>query len=127
MTDYSVADGVAAAFAEARPIFAGAFHTETYAIVRDEGVSDGMGGRTVVLVTVETGRCSLTIAQRMGGERVSGDTIVPISLYTAELPITSIVTEADGLGFSGRIFNVTDVKKGGALDLFTVVELEERS
>lgn len=127
MTDYSTADDLAAAFADARPIFAGAFHADTYAIVRAVQTRDDEGGYTTVDATVETGRCSLAVSQRMGGERISGGTVIPGSLYTAELPIESIVTETDRLGFSGRIFSVSDAKRGGSLDLFTVVELEERS
>jgi len=127
VTDYSVADDLAAAFAEARPIFAGAFHTDSYALVRSVETSDNAGGSTSVDATVETGRCSLNVSPRMGGEVLSGDRVTPMSLYTAELPIDSIVTETDRLGFSGRLFSVTDVKKGGNLDLFTVVELEERT
>ncbi len=126
MTDYSVADALAAAFADARPIFSGAFHADTYQVVRDTSTDDGYGGSTVVSTTIESGRCSLTISQRMGGEGISAGQVLPLSLYTAELPIDSIVTENDRLTINGRPFSVTDVKQGGALDLFTVVELEER-
>lgn len=126
MTDYTTADAVAAAFADARPIFAGAFHADDYAIVRTIETPDGSGGSTSGFVTVEMGRCSLTVSQRMGGEGISGGRVTPASLYTAELPIDSVVTENDTLGFSGRTFNVTDAKRGGNLDLFVVAELEER-
>lgn len=125
MTDYTTADAVAAAFADARPIFAGAFHADDYAIVRTIETPDGSGGRTPGFVTVEMGRCSLTVSQRMGGEGISGGRVTPASLYTAELPIDSVVTESDTLGFNGRTFSVTDAKRGGTLDLFVVVELEE--
>ncbi len=126
MTDYTVADAVAAAFVDARPIIAGAFHTDTYSIVRTVETWSGQGA-TSVDTAVETGRCSLTISQRMGGEVISAGAVVPNSLYAAELPIDSIVTEKDVIVISSRAFNVTDTKKGGALDLFTVVELEERT
>ncbi len=126
MTDYTVADELAAAFAEARPIFAGAFHTDTYSLVRSVETSDNAGGSTTVDATVETGRCSLNVSPRQGGEALSGDRVTPMSLYTAELPINSVVTENDRLVIDGRMFAVTDVKKGGKLDLFTIVELEER-
>lgn len=127
MTDYSTADAVAAAFAEARPILAGAFHTDDYSLVRRESIPDGRGGSTTADVTVEVGRCSLTAASRIGTEGASGDAIIAISQYTAELPAESIAGETDLLGFAGRLFGITDVKRGGAIDLFTVAELEERT
>jgi len=126
VTDYSVADDVAAAFAEARPLLAGAFHADTYQVVRDVATADGYGGSTIVSSTLESGRCSLNVSQRMGGEGISAGQVLPLSLYTAELPITSIVAESDRLTINGRPFSVTDVKRGGLTDLFTVVELEER-
>lgn len=126
MTDYTVADDLAAAFAEARPIFAGAFHSDDYELIWVVETDDGYGGRTTVQATVEAGRCALTVSQRMGGEAVSGGRVLPLSLYTAELPIDSLVTEDDAIIISGRTFDVTDTKRGGAVDLFTVVEVEER-
>lgn len=133
MTDYTVADDVAAAFADARPIFAGAFHGDTYAVVRAVETRDDEGGYTTVDATVETGRCSLTVSQRMGGERISGGTVIPTSLYTAELStfvngelVASIVTEADTIEIDGRRFSVTDTKRESGRNPLTVVELEER-
>ncbi|MDQ3540129.1 MAG: hypothetical protein M3440_05525 [Chloroflexota bacterium] len=133
MTDYSTADEVAAAFADARPIFAGAFHTETYSIVQAVETRDDEGGYTTVDATVETGRCSLTVSQRMGGEGITGDIVGPRSLYTAELStfingelVASIVTEADTIEIDGRRFSVTDTKRESGRNPLTVVELEER-
>jgi hypothetical protein len=127
MTDYSVADELAAVIAEVRPEIAGVVHTDTYAILRTTTVADGRGGWTETTTTVETGRCRLIVAQRMGGEVVSGGRVTPLSIYTADLPIGSIVTENDTLGINGRTFLVTDTKAGGALALFVTVDLEERT
>ncbi len=134
MTDYSTADDVAAAFADARPIFAGAFHSDPYAIVRSVETPDGSGGSTSVDVTVETGRCSLSVSQRMGGEGITGDIVGPRSLYTAELStlvngelVASIVTESDMIEIDGRRFSITDTKRESGRNPLTVVELEERS
>lgn len=127
MTDYSGADEVAAVLAEVAPEIAGAVHTDSYAILRNAGeTTDLEGAPTGVEQTVEAGRCRLVVSQRMGGERVSAGQVLASSLYTAELPRSSIVTESDTIEIGGREFGISDVKRGGGLQLWTVVELDER-
>lgn len=140
----TLADELTAVWDSVRPIFAESFHADTYQVVRMVATPDGYGGTTETPEIVESGRCVLTVAARLGGERLSGDVIVPVSVYTAELPIDSDVREADTLRINvaaygtglygasayddaGRTFEITDVKRGGRHDLFTQVELEERA
>ena len=126
MTDYSRADRIAAKLVSVAPKIGGSFHTDAYVILRTVETKDLEGGATTVPTTVESGRCRLVISQRMGGERVGAGQVVALSLYTAELPKSSIVTESDTIEINARTFGVSDVKRGGGLGLFTVVELEER-
>lgn len=119
---------VGQAWAEARLVFADAFHADTYEVLRGVTlVSDGSGGNTAEPIAIESGRCSLTVANRLGGERVSGNTVIAVSIYVAKLPIDADVIETDTLRINGnREFAITDVKKGGIRGLFTEVTLEER-
>ncbi|MDQ3526077.1 MAG: hypothetical protein M3451_13635, partial [Chloroflexota bacterium] len=115
---------------EARPVFVDAFHGDTYEVLRGVTlVSDGSGGNTAEPIVVDgPRRCSLTVSNRLGGERVSGNTVISVSIYVAELPINANVTETDTLRINGnRTFEITDVKTGGLHDLFTEVTLEERT
>lgn len=124
----TLADELTLVWNEARPVFVDAFHADTYEVLRGETlVSDGSGGNTAEPIAIESGRCSLTVSNRLGGERVSGNTVIAVSIYVAELPITANVTETDTLRINGnRTFEITDVKTGGLHDLFTEVTLEER-
>lgn len=124
----TLADELTLVWDEVRPVFADAFHGDTYEVIRTTQVSDGSGGTTVVEAVVDgPRRCSLTVSNRLGGERVSGNTVIAVSIYVAELPITADVTETDTLRINGnRTFEITDVKTGGRHDLFTEVTLEER-
>ncbi len=124
----TLADELTLVWNEARPVFADAFHGDTYEVLRGVTlVSDGSGGNTAEPIAIESGRCSLTVSNRLGGERVSGNIVIAVSIYVAELPIDADVTETDTLRINGnRAFEITDVKTGGLHDLFTEVTLEER-
>lgn len=123
----TAADDLTAVWAEAADIIAENLHADTYEVVRATPVSDNSGGTTLTDVVVETGRCRLTVANRLGGERASGDVVLAISLYVAQLPYESVVMETDRLRINGRVFQVTDVKRGGLHGLFTEASLEERT
>lgn len=123
----TAADDLTAVWASVRPVFAENFHADTYAVVRTTSTPDGSGGTTETGAVVETGRCALDVANRLGGERMSGGTVMAVSIYVAELPVDSIVAETDTLRVNGRTFAITDVKRGGNHDLFTEVTLEERA
>jgi len=123
----TTADDLTPVWQEARGIFADAFHADTYEIVRTVETPDDSGGATVTDAVVETGRCVLAVSGVGGGEALAGGVVTAISRYTAELPYESDVTEADTLRINGRRFEVLDAKRGGEHDLFTVVELEERT
>jgi hypothetical protein len=123
----SRADEITQRWAEARPKFADAFHPDSYEITRMVSMPDGSGGSTTELVVVESGRCSLDVAGRLGVEDVRGSVVTATSAYTAELPYESTVTEADTLTINGRPFSIVDVKRAGESGMFTTCELEERA
>ena len=121
------ADELTGKFAMLRAKIAENFHPDHYEVVATDVVPDGSGGTIPTTETVETGRCRLDLTGRLGSEGPRGDVITATSMYTAELPYESAVTEEDTLVINGREFAVIDVKRGGEHELFTVCELEERS
>jgi hypothetical protein len=124
----TLADEIAAVLqTEAAPALVEAFHADDYALVRRTPTRDQYGGSTFTETTVETGRCRLTVANRLGGERISGDRVLAISLYIAQLPKSTVARETDLLRVNGRTFEITDIKTGGDFDLFAEAALEERS
>ena len=125
----TAADDLAAVWDEVRPIFAENFHADTYEVIRTTQVPDGYGGTTQTEVVVEGPlRCRLDIGGQQGGEAITGSVPVGMASYSAELPIDSVVSESDTLRINGRTFEVVaKPKRGGNHDLFTEVELEERS
>lgn len=140
----TLADELTAVWDSVRPIFAESFHADTYEVIRMVETADGSGGYTQTPEVIESGRCALNVANRLGGERLSGDVIVPVTAYQAELPVNSDVRESDTLRINavdygaglygtgayndpGRVFAIVDVKQGGHWELFTICELEERT
>lgn len=134
----TLADELTAVWDGVRPVFADAFHPDSYQVVRNVPVSDGSGGTTDTPTVVETGRCSLEPSNRMGDERLSGDVVVAQSSYIAELspapigaaPATkySIVKATDTLEINGRTFQITTKpRSGGNHGMFTLCDLEERT
>ncbi len=124
----TLADELTLVWAQAAEELADAFHADTYEVFRGVTlVSDGSGGNTAEPIAIESGRCSLTVSNRLGGERVSGNIVIAVSIYVAELPIDANVKETDTLRINGnRTFEITDVKRGGLNGMFTEVTLEER-
>lgn len=126
MSDHTTADDIAAIFREeAAPIFAEYFHADRYELVEYQAVDDGYGGSTTGPVTVESGRCSLDMANTQGGETVQSDIGLAESSYTVEMPLTSVVTVHHTLKINGRTFDVVDVKRDGKFGMFTMVACEE--
>ncbi len=124
----TLADELTLVWAQAAEELADAFHADTYEVFRGVTlVSDGSGGNTAEPRFIESKRCDFTLENRFVGERVSGNTVIAVSIYVAELPIDANVKETDTLRINGnRTFEITDVKTGGLHDLFTEVTLEER-
>ena len=122
-----VHEQITAAWNEARPILADAFHPDSYLIVRMTRVPDGYGGHTDVEAVVESGKCSLTAANRVGAEGASGPLTLSITSYTVELPIESVLTASDTLYVNSRKFNVTQVLKSGDHEVFVTANVEEAS
>lgn len=124
MTDSPLRTNVTRAFAKATAIFADAFYTNTYEVLRDVSVSDGSGGQTETESVIETGECQLSITNRLGAERANpADVIQAPSSYTAEWLTVGTVTESDTLRVDGtRTFNITDLKRD---DSVTYADLEE--
>ena len=122
-----VHEQITAAWNEARPILADAFHPDSYLIVRMTRVPDGYGGHTDVEAVVESGKCSLTAANRVGAEGASGPLTLSITSYTVEMPIESALEASDTLYVNSRKFNVTSVLKGGDHEVFVTADVEEAS
>lgn len=120
-------EDVKAAFDEARPILADAFHSDDYEIKRMERVADGSGGWTNEEVVVESGKCALTASTIMGTEGASGPLTLSIASYEAEMPIDTDLTAADALYINERKFDVIAVRKGGEHELFVTAQVEEAS
>lgn len=120
-------EDVKAAFDEARPILADAFHSADYEIVRMVEVDDGYGGRITTPETVESGKCSLDPNTSIGTEGASGPLTLSVSGYRVEMPKETTLTASDTLYVNGRRFNVISVLRGDDLDIFPVANVEEAS
>ncbi len=127
MTDYSVSDEIAAAWDEARPELAGAFHADTYQLLSVTRVSDGRGGTTTVEAQVETGRCGLSLSGAQGRESLSGDVVQSVYRATAELPATTLAEADDVLQVNGRRYQIIAITHPGEHGTFPVAELERVS
>ena len=126
--DYTEADEIAAAMADAATELAQAFHADTVQIQRGTTrVPDGAGGYTEAPNTIATVRGRLDVDQRIGAERDAGGRLVAISTYTVELPKDTDVRASDSLVVNGRTFAITDVKRGGEQDLFLTLGVEAQS
>lgn len=126
MSDPTLADEIAAIFRnDAAPLIAEAFHADSYELVRFTPVKDGRAGWTVTEEVLEPGRCKLMAATRQGAIRMSGDVVLPVAPYTAELPYTSVVTGSDNIRINGREFKqASPPRRSGNAGMFTVLELE---
>lgn len=124
MTDYTTADEIAAVWDEVRPEFAGAFHADTYDLLRVTRVSDGRGGWTTTETTVETGRCQILVSQAQGREGLSGDVVQSTIRQSAELPLTTIAKPDDVLSVNGRRYQIIAIAYPGEHGLFPVADLE---
>ncbi|MGB3330696.1 MAG: hypothetical protein WBA46_17170 [Thermomicrobiales bacterium] len=131
MADHTTADEIAEIFQEqAAPIFADAFHADTYVLVALDKTNDGRGGRTPVEKIVEgPRRCSLSAPQQKGVIRFIGQEVIASEApYAAELPRDSIVTKDHIVRINGRDFYpASPPRLGGEFDLFVVIDLETRS
>lgn len=104
------------------------FHADEYELLRKQRVADGRGGFHEAETVIESGWCALDAANTASAITVDGARIVATAPYTAELPGDSQVRASDRLLIGGRSFRPTgNPRKGGAFDLFTVVDLEERT
>lgn len=118
----TLADDLAPAFAEAVTIGAESFYANHYEIVRTGTTWSGSGG-TETETVVETGRCLLTVANRLGSEAQSAGQVLTHPSYTAEWLTAGTVTPSDTLRIDGtRTFNITDLKRD---DHVTYADLEE--
>lgn len=124
VTDYTTADEIAAIWDEVRPEFAGAFHADSYRLLRTTRVSDGRGGTTPTEAEAEAGRCELVIAGG-GLERLVAGTIVQSSTTAAaSLPLNTVARADDVLEVNGRRYQILAVTHPGEHGLFPVAQLE---
>lgn len=124
MTDYSKADRITATIDRARPKFAGAFHADSYRLLRTTRVSDGRGGTIPTEAEAEAGRCELVIAGG-GLERLVAGTIVQSSTTAAaSLPLDTVARADDVLEINGRRYQILAVAHPGEHGLFPIAQLE---
>lgn len=129
----TVADDIAQAFADVRPVFESSFLADSYELLGDVVTEDAYGGRTVEEGVVESGRCLLDVANTLGGEGAARDVATATGPYVADLPIDTIATAqhriritAAGTGET-REFAITEPpKRGGGFEVFTRLMLEVR-
>lgn len=121
-----VHEDITAAWAQARPILADAFHPDAYQLKRETRASDDSGGWTTTTTTVETGTCSLE-PNRLVTEGASGVTTISVSGYVVEFSnIETVVRPTDVLHIDGRVFDINGVMRGGDHSLFVTAQVEER-
>ena len=117
----------AAEMAELRDIHQDLGMPDSYAIKRPGApVSDGQGGSTRPLVTVESGVCLLKTGATQPDERLVAERMGWASPYTVQLPFDSTLTPADTLDVNGRTLNVGGVLRGGYLATAVRAVCEER-
>ncbi len=124
MTDYSVADDIAAVWDSVRPVLAGALHPDTYQLLSVTRVSDGRGGTTTVEAAVEAGRCGLTLTRAQGRESLSGDVVQSVYRAAAEMPYDTLAEADDVLEINGRRYQIIVISPPGEHGTFPVAELE---
>jgi len=118
----TLADELAPVFAEAAIIVADAVYANRYEVMRPGTTWSGSGGTSTETV-VETGRCLLAVANRLGSEAQSAGQVLTHPSYTAEWLTVGIVTSSNTLRIDGvRTFNITDLKRD---DHVTYADLEE--
>ena len=123
-----VHEDITAAWNEARPILADAFHPDNYMIVRKTRVSDGSGGSTDVEVVVESGKCALDVKEQFGmREGAEGPQTMSVTSYLVEMPISTVLHAADLIYINSRKFDVIGVNRGGDHEVFPIARVEELS
>ena len=96
-------------------------------VVRPTQTADGRGGTTTIDTVVESTRCALSVSQRAGTEGPRADQMVGVSVYTCDLPWSSLLTDADTLRVNGRDFTVTSVGYAEGFEIGRTALLEARS
>lgn len=122
-----LSDDVTAAWDEARPILADAFHPDQYVIRRKQWTNDGSGGRIETLVLYEDGYCALDSTAGKGREGLWGPQTLSVTTYEAEMPLETTLRAKDEIHINGRLFNVIAVRRGGDHMIFPLALLEEVS
>ena len=123
----TTADRIAAKVASLRPLYQELAMPDWCEVVRSTPTADGRGGITTIDTVVESTRCALSVSQRSGTEGPRADQITGISVYTCDLPWSSLLTDADTLRVNGRDFTVTSVGYAEGFEIGRTVLLEARS
>ena len=122
----TLAQDLTAVWESVRPVIEESFFADAYTITRPVQTSDGRGGTTTVLTTVEAGLCTLVVSGSQGNEYVSGAIVTARSPYWADMPWATAIAETDTIEINGRTFAVVAVKREGDWGVSVRVELEER-
>jgi hypothetical protein len=123
----SVADRIAAKVEALRPRYEDVAMPDWCEVVRPVQTADGRGGHTAVPTVVEQTRCVLSVSQRSGTEGIASDQLVGITVYTCDLPFSTLLTEDDTLRINGRDFAVVSVGWEEGFAIGKTALLEARS
>ena len=121
----STADDLAAVVAGLRPLYEDVAMPDWCEVIRPV-TGSGFNAATTEQV-VEVTRCALGVSERSGIERTSGDRLTGITIYTCDLPWSSIVRDTDTLRVNGREFAVTSVGFAEGFEIGRTALLEARS
>lgn len=123
----TLADDLDTVFAEAGAAIAEATFSDAYTINRPAPATDGRGGNTITMSSVESGKCALWANRSQSREYISGQRIVSSADYLAELPLSTTLRATDEITINGRMFSVTGVKRDGDWATSVIAELEARA
>lgn len=125
MTD-RLANRIAQKFQEAAPKLANAFHADTYTLYQATRVRNEYGEWVDTWAsTGESGYCALLVTTQASGRRLEGDIVLTETSYEVEIEPPTAITTANRIAINDRMFDITDVKRGGEMEMFVVASLEE--
>lgn len=124
MTD-RLADKIAQKFQEAAPKFADAFHADSYELYTVTTVRNEYGESVASEVLVESGYCALVTVNRISGRRVESGIVFTETAYQVEILPPTAITTNHRIHINDRAFEVSDVQRGGEMDMFVIAALEE--
>ena len=117
---------IAQEFQEAAVELANAFHADAYELLKATRVRNEYSEWVDTWASAgESGYCALLVVNQASGRRVEGDIVLSETVYEVEIKPPTSITTANRIQINGRLFDVTDVKRGGEMEMFVTASLEE--